>query len=85
MNIFLLQINLGDVWDEVKVVREVDLTRKSQKHNKGLSFATIAGYGSNSALPHYQPTNATSKKIFDESTFVLDSGGQYDGKYKDYN
>lgn len=64
----------------MKVVREVDLTRKSQAHNKGLSFATIAGYGPNSALPHYQPSNATSKKIEKDSTFVLDSGGQYDGK-----
>lgn len=72
-------MNIGDEFDELKIASVVDLTRKSQEHNKGLSFATIAGYGPNSALPHYQPSNATSKKVQKESTFVLDSGGQYDG------
>lgn len=70
---------MDDGWDELKAVKMLDITRKSQENNKGLSFATIAGYGPHGALPHYQPTNATNTLILKDSTFVLDSGGQYDG------
>lgn len=43
----------------------------------GNSFRTIAAYGSNGAQPHYEPTPITNVKILDNSTLVLDSGGQY--------
>lgn len=34
----------------------------------------------NGALPHYEPTPNTNAVIFDNSTLVIDSGGQYYGK-----
>ena len=45
--------------------------------NAGLSFCTIAGYGSNGAIIHYRPDKDTSAVIGQQSTFLLDSGGQY--------
>ena len=61
------------------MVKIVDQFRYEQLHSLGNSFPTIAAYGSNGALPHYVPTNSTNVKIGDDSTLVLDSGGQYLG------
>lgn len=41
------------------------------------SFATIAGYGPNGAIIHYEPTEETNLEIKPESFLLLDSGGQY--------
>jgi Xaa-Pro aminopeptidase len=61
------------------VVKIVDEYRFEQEYSLGNSFRTIAAYGPNGALPHYEPTNNTNAKITDKSTLVLDSGGQYLG------
>jgi Xaa-Pro aminopeptidase len=45
----------------------------------GPSFGTIAAFGPNAALPHYEPTVETNRVIDDTSVFMLDSGGQYLG------
>lgn len=68
-----------DGWDEKQVVRAIDEFRLEQNLSRGLSFPTIVGYGPNGALPHYEPSNIC-RKIGTDSTLVIDSGGQYDGK-----
>nr|CAD7433691.1 unnamed protein product [Timema monikensis] len=67
----------GEVWTEVEVAKTVDQFRREQLDSRGLSFATIAGFGPNGALPHYTPAVTTNRQIYTNSTLVLDSGGQY--------
>ncbi|XP_073246241.1 xaa-Pro aminopeptidase 1-like [Porites lutea] len=43
------------------------------------SFATIAGFGSNSAIIHYKANRYTNAKINSDGVFLLDNGGQYLG------
>ncbi|CAK9795545.1 Xaa-Pro aminopeptidase 1 [Anthophora quadrimaculata] len=64
-------------WDEMQVARLANEFRYEQNKNKGISFPTIAGYGSHAAIPHYEPNNLTNTKIGKTSTLVVDSGGQY--------
>lgn len=61
------------------MVEMLDKVRYEQKMSYGNSFNTIVGFGTNGAKPHYEPTNNTNAVIFDNSTVVIDSGGQYWG------
>ncbi len=45
----------------------------------GESFATIAGYEANGALPHYRATPASHSALRAEGLLLVDSGGQYLG------
>ncbi len=45
----------------------------------GESFATIAGYEANGALPHYRATPASHRALRAEGLLLIDSGGQYLG------
>nr|CAD7617062.1 unnamed protein product [Timema genevievae] len=71
------EMSRGEVWTEVEVAKTVDQFRREQLDSRGLSFATIAGFGPNGALPHYTPAITTNRQIYTNSTLVLDSGGQY--------
>lgn len=42
--------------NEFECAEKIDNLRFSQKYNKGLSFDTISGGGSNGAIIHYRPT-----------------------------
>jgi Xaa-Pro aminopeptidase len=68
--------------------RELDLTehtisikleefRSAQMGYMGPSFPTIAGYGPNGAIIHYNASAETANDISSDSLFLLDSGGQY--------
>ena len=46
-------------------------------YNRGLSFGSISGSGSNGAIIHYRPSNTTDKEITMDDMYLLDSGGQY--------
>ena len=70
-------MNAGDDWDELRVARRLKKLRSEQDHNKGISFPTIAAYGKNGAIIHYQPNNLTNAKIGKDSLLLVDSGGQY--------
>lgn len=59
----------------------LDRVRYEQELSLGNSFNTIVAFGTNGARPHYEPTNNTNTVIFDNSTVVIDSGGQYYGNY----
>lgn len=61
-------------WD----VCEQSYKFRSQMPNfKGLSFATIAGSGSNSAIVHYEPSAEEHSELDLENILLFDSGGQY--------
>ncbi|HEY9104645.1 aminopeptidase P family protein [Chitinimonas sp.] len=43
------------------------------------SFATIAGFNGNGAMPHYRATEASHSVIEGDGLLLIDSGGQYHG------
>lgn len=40
---------------------------------------TRVAFGPNGAEPEYRATNATKRRIFSNSTLIIQSGGQYEG------
>lgn len=46
---------------------------------RDLSFSTIAAYGDNAAIIHYEPSHEHEKSIQHQGLFMVDSGGQYNG------
>ncbi len=60
-----------DVDEKLTSLRRVDPTFK------GLSFATIAAYGANAAIVHYEPTQKENALLKPEGFLLLDCGGQY--------
>ncbi|XP_067675781.1 xaa-Pro aminopeptidase ApepP-like [Haliotis asinina] len=71
------EVKAGQYWSEVTADADLKKYRLKQDKNRGLSFGSIAGSGSNGAIIHYRPTNATDKQITTSDMFLLDSGGQY--------
>ena len=63
---------------EIDVVKKLYLFRKKQQLFHSVSFATIAGAGSNSAIVHDHPTNDNHSKIITNSVLLLDSDGACD-------
>jgi Xaa-Pro aminopeptidase len=53
--------------------------RSQQKDFLGSSFATIAAFNENSALPHYTPEEGSGAEIGERGLLLVDSGGQYMG------
>ncbi len=43
------------------------------------SFATIAGFNANGAMPHYRATEASHATVTGDGLLLIDSGGQYVG------
>ncbi|MFV0626309.1 MAG: M24 family metallopeptidase [Alphaproteobacteria bacterium] len=62
---------------ELDIVEKLYEFRKQQDLFFSNSFETIAAFGSNGAIVHYQPTPKSNKKIENNNLFLLDSGGQY--------
>ena len=53
--------------------------RSVDENFRGLSFATIAAYGANAAIVHYEPTPADNAPLYPHGFLLLDCGGQYYG------
>jgi len=53
--------------------------RSQQKDFLGPSFATIAAFNENSALPHYTTETGPGTEIGERGLLLVDSGGQYMG------
>jgi len=53
--------------------------RSAQPDFVGESFATIAGYQANGALPHYRATTEAHSSLQRQGLLLIDSGGQYLG------
>lgn len=81
----LLQFQYGDDWDELKVAEVINQFRYEQESNLYESFPTMVAFGQHGAQSHYQPSKTTNSKLFENSTIVIDSGGQYRGKKKSSN
>lgn len=74
--LYWLQNNYKDK-TEIDVVKKLHDFRSKQDLFFSESFATIAGFGANGAIVHYQPTVETDKKIEEGNLLLIDSGGQY--------
>ncbi|KAK3597295.1 hypothetical protein CHS0354_010927 [Potamilus streckersoni] len=71
------EVKEGKLWTELSAAEELEKYRRDQDYNRGLSFDSISGSGSNGAIIHYSVTNATNKAITTKEMYLLDSGGQY--------
>ncbi|MBR4848495.1 MAG: aminopeptidase P family protein [Bacteroidaceae bacterium] len=62
---------------ELDVDAKLTELRSADTAFRGLSFATIAAYGANGAIVHYEPTPAENAMLAPEGFLLLDCGGQY--------
>lgn len=62
---------------EITFAHKLEEFRAAGENYRGSSFATIAGYGANSAVGHYQAQPETTPTIQWEGMLLVDSGGQY--------
>ena len=69
----------GVVTTELDVNTLLHEERSAQPDWVGESFATIAGYQANAALPHYCATAEHHRVLQAEGLLLIDSGGQYLG------
>lgn len=77
-----LDEDIGDkkqlkIWSEVGASKELSYFRTLMDYNYGESFETISAYGSRAAIVHYSPKETDRIMIGNESTYLLDTGGQY--------
>ena len=62
---------------ELNVTNKLESFRREGEKIQGLSFPTISGSGPNGAIVHYKVNERSSKKLKQNSLFLVDSGGQY--------
>jgi Xaa-Pro aminopeptidase len=62
---------------EIDAVDKIAEFRRDTGALKDLSFDAIAGAGPNAAIPHYHVSPESSRKLENNSIFLIDSGGQY--------
>jgi Xaa-Pro aminopeptidase len=72
-------LGAGQALTELDVDRIVGQARATQTGFVGESFATIAGYQANGALPHYRATQDQHSALQAKGLLLVDSGGQYLG------
>ncbi len=73
----------GDDFDEVKAAKLCDSIRLDTKDCFDLSFTTIAAYGANAAMMHYEATESSYSKCEKRGMLLTDCGGQYPGATTD--
>jgi len=64
---------------ELTIDEKLSAQRAKCKSYISPSFATIAGFAANGALPHYRATEAAHAVIQGDGLLLIDSGGQYLG------
>jgi Xaa-Pro aminopeptidase len=62
---------------EIDAVKALETFRRERPTLKDISFPTIAGFGPNSAIPHYRVSEASNRRI-ERGIFLIDSGAQYE-------
>ena len=62
---------------ELDVDAKLTELRSADVAFRGLSFATIAAYGANGAIVHYEPTPVENAVLAPKGFLLLDCGGQY--------
>lgn len=78
---FLYWLYVSDVRNisEYEAALKMDEIRLLQKECFDLSFDTIAAYGPNAAMMHYEATAEQYCMLKPQGMFLIDSGGQYYG------
>jgi len=69
----------GQRMTELTVDERLGQARARQSELRGASFATIAGFNANGAMPHYRATTESHAVIAGDGLLLIDSGGQYLG------
>lgn len=69
----------GERITEIDVDTRLSAARARRPGFVSLSFATIAGFNANGAMPHYRATEAAHAVIQGNGLLLIDSGGQYLG------
>lgn len=78
--IYWLKQNVGkEKLTELSAAAYLDELRSKIPGFLELSFPTIAAYGENAAMMHYEATPENYKELKAEGMFLVDSGGQYLG------
>src|SRR6185312_14368036 len=67
----------GERITELDVDEKLRELRSRQPGFVSESFATIAGYGANAALPHYRATRESHAELKPRGMLLVDSGAQY--------
>lgn len=62
---------------ELTIDQQICAARARQPHFISASFATIAGFNPNGAMPHYRATKEAHSVIAGNGLLLIDSGGQY--------
>ena len=62
---------------ELNIDEKLTASRARRPGFVTLSFATIAGFNANGAMPHYRATPASHSTIEGNGLLLIDSGGQY--------
>jgi Xaa-Pro aminopeptidase len=76
--VYWLQNNIGKIEiTEISASDKLEELRREQEYNLGISFDTIAAFGSNAAMMHYKATPDNNAKLEQRGFFLVDSGGQY--------
>jgi Xaa-Pro aminopeptidase len=73
---------LGEQEETISELEAADRIAEFRREQPGfidLSFETIAAYGANAAMMHYQATAESHALIEKKGLFLIDSGGQYYG------
>ncbi len=63
--------------DELSAEQQLYRFRSEGDYFKDTSFSTISGAGPNGAIVHYRASEATNRKLDQNSLYLVDSGGQY--------
>lgn len=69
----------GERITELDVDTRLSAARARRPGFVSLSFATIAGFNANGAMPHYRATGSSHAVIQGDGLLLIDSGGQYLG------
>lgn len=64
----------------MSIVKTLEQFRLDQNISQGIPYPTIAAFGTNGALFHYELSNATDTKVTDSSLLIIHGGGHYYGK-----
>lgn len=73
------QLARGAVLTELDIDTQLTAARARQPGFQGPSFATIAAFNANGAMPHYVATPDAHARIGGDGLLLIDSGGQYTG------
>ncbi len=68
---------------ELEAMEKIDSLRSEVKGCMGLSFTTIAAYGANAAMMHYEATEESHAICDNKGMILTDCGGQYPGATTD--